>query len=148
MIYAGGVFCSGTRLLFDLVRGLGLEAIHAPLPGHHMLPGGEYDAAHPVWWMPADMERWFGAGRWVIISRRPAYGARSAVRKGLIASVAEYPALRAEALRRFARVTDAHRLTYENLVADTQVEHDRLADWLGVRRRPAPKLYDANAKYR
>lgn len=147
MIYAAGPFSSGTRLLFDLIRGLGLEAVHAPLPGHRDRPDGELDKGNPVWWTKSEMEELFGAGRWVIITRDAEFAAQSAVARGFLATTDEYAPAREQALEVFDAIEDAHRLTYEDLLADPQGEYDKLADWLGVARKTVPQLRDGNAKY-
>ena len=152
VVYCGGPSCSGTRMLFDAVRALGFEAVHASLPGYHdnpdRSPGQPHlDVAHPVWWTPDEMEAKFGPGRWVIITREPEFAAQSAVRGSFVASVDDYPAFRGQADEVLDAIEGAYRLTYEDFVADPQGEYDQLADWLGVSHREISGIYDGNAAY-
>jgi hypothetical protein len=148
-VYCAGVSCSGTRMLYDMVRALGLEAIHASIPGYRF---GEINnpIQHPVWWDQAWMEKRFGAGRWIIIDRDQHYAALSATKRKFVNDQADFTSYAAKGrrvLNAIAKSQTVYRIQYEDVIADPQGEYDKLADWLGVRHQTVGEIYDANEKY-
>jgi hypothetical protein len=127
----GKVICcgpgsSGTRFLAKVVyENLGGDAYH------QSMPHGDR------WWTHKD----FPGARFVIIQRRPDVTQLSVISHGY---TEDYTVAREHwdrAIGILASIPDAYWISYEALMADTKVQIDNLAKWLGlpVLSYPTPK---------
>ena len=141
-IYCSGVNGSGTRMLYDMVQGLGYNAIHATIPGWPNQP----DMTDAFWGSRETWEKRYGPGRWVVIDRGVKFSRASARRRHLYPSDAAYDIAYWQAKGILDGIHDAYRVSYEAFVKDPELEYGKLAAWLGCCPGATPVIYNGNAR--